>query len=420
MRILYVTSNWSGLNDLLFKGAEGRGMPAFLKPLRALILRGDDVDLLLIHRYEQLPPLRIGELWANKIRLVGAIFWPHGKLQSLFTQPVLKASLHRLLHENAYDFVYLHGLPPACLGGILRKEGVPFGHRLYGTFLHSQINEQGMWRAKLLRRNEIRIFTERKSFLMVTDDGTRGDQVLARLHRGAPPFIFTFWQNGVDPPAMMKAAQAQIDLGNMGVSTPYLLYIARVEAWKRQDRAIELIHCLHERGVDIRLYYAGQITESTYHQALVRMADSLGLSDRVKYLGVVDKKDIIALAKGALASCSFYEVSNRGNVLYEMLAAGTVMLVQNDGSTSDLIEDGVSGFLVDNPEQAASVVQRLLQQPNFADEIRTCGIQRIHDKICTWERRIEKELALIDQAVKQYRYINKINVEKGVKKKRVD
>ena len=48
MKILYVTYMWSALSDLLLQaGLEARGMPAFIRPLRGLVDRGHEVDLLI-------------------------------------------------------------------------------------------------------------------------------------------------------------------------------------------------------------------------------------------------------------------------------------------------------------------------------------------------------------------------------------
>jgi glycosyltransferase involved in cell wall biosynthesis len=76
-----------------------------------------------------------------------------------------------------------------------------------------------------------------------------------------------------------------------------------------------------------------------------------------------------------------------GLVMIEAMACGTPVIAFNRGSVSEIIENGVNGFVVDNEAEAVAAVRRLHRLSRAA--VRRCFEQRF-----TAERMAEDYLAL--------------------------
>ncbi|HVL76543.1 MAG TPA: glycosyltransferase family 4 protein [Noviherbaspirillum sp.] len=127
----------------------------------------------------------------------------------------------------------------------------------------------------------------------------------------------------------------------------YFLFIGRFSPEKRVDRAIEIAqHC------GTPLYVAAKIDETRpdYFEKEVRP-----LLDRpfVRYVGEIGEREKRELLGGALALLSPIDWPEPfGLVLIEALACGTPVIAYRNGAVPEILDDGVTGFIVENQEQA--------------------------------------------------------------------
>lgn len=181
---------------------------------------------------------------------------------------------------------------------------------------------------------------------------------------GAAPGKVCVVEHGVDlelfsPPADRAALRARMD-----IAAPTVLSVGHLIDRKGHDFAIRAIATLP----DVRLMIAG---DGPREAALRALAESLGVSGRVDFLGHVDQHRLPGLygAADVTASCSDRE--GIANVLLESLACGTplvatpvwgspeVVRVPEAGVlTSDrsdaAIADGIARLLADLPDRAAT------------------------------------------------------------------
>ena len=104
MKILYITNLWTGLEDIVVRGQiEPKGMPAFIEPLKALISRGDEIDLYIIHKYEDIT-FNISVDWLTDSNIVGHINWKiDTPLKSIKTIYKLNKDIKKVLEEKQYS-----------------------------------------------------------------------------------------------------------------------------------------------------------------------------------------------------------------------------------------------------------------------------------------------------------------------------
>ncbi len=104
---------------------------------------------------------------------------------------------------------------------------------------------------------------------------------------------------------------------------------------------------------------------------LVRFAEELGISARVRFLG--DRRDMPSV----FASFDVFVLSSVnegfGRVIIEAMAAGAPVVSTAVGGTPEVIDDGVTGLLVPpgDPGKMAAAMLRVLGEPGLAERLRT-------------------------------------------------
>lgn len=130
-----------------------------------------------------------------------------------------------------------------------------------------------------------------------------------------------------------------------------LVFLGRVERIKGTHSAIAIA-----RRAGRRLVIAGNAPDPGYFAAEV--APHLGAD--VRYVGEVDdaaKNLVLRSAAGLLMPIEWEEPF--GIVMIEAMACGTPVIAFRRGSVPEVVEDGVSGFIADDVDGAATAVRRL-------------------------------------------------------------
>lgn len=133
-----------------------------------------------------------------------------------------------------------------------------------------------------------------------------------------------------------------------------LLFVGRLVTRKGADLAIEAVQASgHD---EIELLIAG---EGRLERNLKRLASDRGVADRVRFLGYVPDEDLPSLYSSAdvLLFTSNYE--GFGLVVLESMASGTPVIAPPVGGVPDVIENGLSGYIVER--NASAVADRIDQ-----------------------------------------------------------
>jgi len=133
----------------------------------------------------------------------------------------------------------------------------------------------------------------------------------------------------------------------------YLLFFGRIHPDKGAAQAIEVA-----RRAGLPLLMAGIIQDQAYFDAAVAPC----LDDRqVRYLGPVGPDERSGLLGGAAALLHLIEFDEPfGLSVVESMASGTPVIATPRGSMPELVDEGVTGFLVTSPEAAVTAVGRAL------------------------------------------------------------
>ncbi|NOX81098.1 MAG: glycosyltransferase family 4 protein [Deltaproteobacteria bacterium] len=134
----------------------------------------------------------------------------------------------------------------------------------------------------------------------------------------------------------------------------YLAFIGRFSPEKRVDRAIEIA-----RRADMEIRIAAKIdqTDKSYFKERIKPLLNHPLVTFVGEIGEREKDDFLGNAAALLFPIDWPEPF--GLVMIEAMACGTPVIAYRHGAVPEVLRDGITGFIVDNLEDAVTAVHRV-------------------------------------------------------------
>ena len=395
MKVCFVT------NLPVWSLAEGGGAPSFFNTIKMFVDRGHSVTLLTTetnHELRDLKPLRIVNIPCRKStekRSFGGLFRLLQKhLNYVMSQDDIIPYLEE--HANNADLLYAYeiGFVPGVVD-YARKKQIPCVSRFQGTILTDLVQETSVLRKLRLYTqfyDHIQAMRAVPDITVMTDDGTKGDQVLRCLRRNDSSKIH-FFKNGVDLPMpdITREKYNRLHSGNDIV----FCSVSRLQRWKRVDRSIEIFSRFKARFSNSYYYIVGDGPEK---EALEKIVRQKGLHDSVTFLGIQNKSQIYSLLKDTKYFLSSYELSNLGNPLFEAMACGAVVVTLNNGATSEMVIDGVTGIISDESEYVSNVI-RLIDcenDPEVVMMMRDAAKNHLVASLESWDQRMEREYNVLE------------------------
>jgi glycosyltransferase involved in cell wall biosynthesis len=257
-----------------------------------------------------------------------------------YEQQALRLAVDRL---DRHDILHSHLGPNGLLLSRLAPERLHVLHTL-----HCQVLDDLTW---YLRQNPNVLLTTVSAFQRekLTKAGVTNECHV--IHNGVDTSVFPFWEAPDDR----------------------LLFIGRMEFRKGPDLAIGAAVAA---GLPIDL--VGPITEGEFfHKNIHPM-----LTEANRYMGVVRgarKLELLGSACCVLMPSRWEEPF--GMTAVEAMACGTPVVALRSGALSEIVENGLNGFVVDSPEQLPDAIRRarLLDRRIVRDQ----AVQRFDISITT-------------------------------------
>ena len=149
----------------------------------------------------------------------------------------------------------------------------------------------------------------------------------------------------------------------------YLAFLGRICPEKGPDRAIRIAQ---ETGIPLKIAAkVDRVDQDYYHSVIAPMIDG----QHIEMLGEINeaqKPDFLSNALGLLLPIQWPEPF--GLVMIEAMACGTPVIAFNRGSVPEVIDHGLTGFVVEDEAEAVAAVPRLASLSRTA--IRQCFERR--------------------------------------------
>lgn len=165
----------------------------------------------------------------------------------------------------------------------------------------------------------------------------------------------------------------------------YILSVSRLDPTKRVN---VLLEAMALTAGTFRAVIVGAGAEA---RSLRSLARELGIGERVEFRGRVDDRDLVRLYNHARAVYYSPLDEDFGLVTVEAFSAGKPVLTANDsGGVLELVENDVSGVIVDQPSPPlmAAGLERLMSDDGLAKRLGAAGRARVTN--IRWDRVVEQ------------------------------
>jgi alpha-1,3-mannosyltransferase len=170
------------------------------------------------------------------------------------------------------------------------------------------------------------------------------------------------------PPQRIRVIENGADIDRFwglkkSIEPGLVLGISRLAENKRVHKVLEAMALLRHRYPRIRLEWAGA-DFGGLRAALERRVVELGLGGRVRFHGATSREELYRLIQRAHLFVSAASYEGFGLSTIEAMSAATVVVVTAVGAHPDVVEDGVSGLLMDQDATGLAVqMERVLSMP---------------------------------------------------------
>ena len=159
-------------------------------------------------------------------------------------------------------------------------------------------------------------------------------ELAATVQHGIPEHLLSFNQNPVGD---------------------YLAFLGRISPEKRPDRAIAIARC---SGLKLKIAAKVDAADRAYFSEVIEPLLADPLIEFVGEIGDAEKSEFLGNAVALLFPIDWPEPF--GLVMIEAMACGTPVIAWSNGSVSEVIDQGVTGYVVNSEEEAASAVGRAI------------------------------------------------------------
>lgn len=145
------------------------------------------------------------------------------------------------------------------------------------------------------------------------------------------------------------------------VKPAYLAFLGRIAPEKRPDRAIRIAR---RAGVPLKIAAKVDAVDEAYYRDRIRPLIDGKHIEMLGEIGDAEKSDFLSGAMALLTPIDWPEPF--GLVMIEAMAAGTPVIAFNRGSVPEIVEHGLTGFVVEDEPGAIAAVNRVETLPRAA------------------------------------------------------
>ena len=138
------------------------------------------------------------------------------------------------------------------------------------------------------------------------------------------------------------------------VTPSYLAFLGRISPEKRPDRAIRIARAC---GIPLKIAAKVDNADRDYFESVIK---PMLAGPGVEMIGEINEAQKPAFLSGAIGLLMPIDWPEPfGLVMIEAMACGTPVIAINRGSVPEVIDDGISGFIVEDETGAIGAVERL-------------------------------------------------------------
>ena len=384
------------------------GTPTLYNLIKGFIDAGHEVHLVCLFDKEE--DIFLKDLYVHRFKLplnnfksnIKVLNGIYSKILYFLFILIATCKALKITRKMKPDIIYgFAGSGAAAAYLVAKIRNIPNITRLFGTFLYPFIQNHFQL---LLRFDEVLAFKIPCEYLIITNDGTKGDEVAKQL--GVSVEKLKFWFNGVDKlnPLSNEEIKKIKKKMNIKKSDFILLTVSRLVQWKRVDRTIKALKEIIPKYNNIKLVIVGYGREIG---KLKKLVEDLNLEDKIKFAGSIPYKDINKFYSIADIFISMYNISNVGNPLLEAMSFGLPIITLGVGGTEEIIIDKENGILIPFSENENEIIEslsreviNLISNEPLRKKLGMNAKEFVNENFLTWEERINMEIKEINKLIR--------------------
>jgi glycosyltransferase involved in cell wall biosynthesis len=170
----------------------------------------------------------------------------------------------------------------------------------------------------------------------------------------------------------------------------YVFFPSRISPTKRQELLVE---ALAYTTTDVRAVVAGSPDVPEYLERLQELVERDGLSDRVELIGdwISEERKLELYANALAVVYTPFDEDSYGYVTLESYQSGKPVITCHDsGGVLQLVENGISGFVVPSrPEALAEALDELADDRALAERLGEGGRENVERLQISWDAVVE-------------------------------
>lgn len=298
-------------------------------------------------------------------------YFPCRSSRRLFRSPEMKAELRKAVPD--FDLIHLHSVflwPTWVAARIARRSKIPYLISPRGMLVKDLVERK----SKLLKLAWIR-FIERRTFASAdaVHVTTRKELHELRWFRLSLPPVLTV-PNGIDE----SEVEPWVEVGESTEGQVFALFLGRINWKKGLDRLIRAWALVP----GTKLIIAGN-DESSYQRELECLAEEVGVSDRVRFIGFVEGCEKWRLFRQAALFILPSYSENFGNAVLEAMLMGCPVVVTPEVGLAETVAESNAGLVVDgDPVSLGAAIVDLLNNGEKRIEMGAVGQRVARDHYC--------------------------------------
>jgi glycosyltransferase involved in cell wall biosynthesis len=150
-----------------------------------------------------------------------------------------------------------------------------------------------------------------------------------------------------------------------------VLYVGVIGYRKNLRALVRAMPALLRRHPDAVLHVCGGVGDPRYKADLDAYIEREGIGDSIRFLGVVDRYKIAELLENSIALALPSHQETSPVVIAQAMSAGRIPVAAPAGGTAEVVEDGVSGFIVgaDDSQKLADRLAELMDDFGMAQRM---------------------------------------------------
>jgi len=323
-----------------------------------------------------------------------------------FAGPVIGRALRvarEVEPELVLGFSY-HGARAAERNG--RELAIPSVVKHFGVYTATFFDEWPRWKYLWKNLETLDGLRRRVDRLIVLNDGTRGRETA--IHAGFPAERVVYLRNGIHTEWAALVHDHAAERSRLGVKEDEIavLFLARLDHFKGTAQLARVLPQLFsETGRSLRLLIAGSGPDE---DGLRADAARLAEPERVRFLGAVPHDEVPRLFAAADLFLTINTYSNGSIPTSEAMVCGVPVLASDVAGTAETVIHEETGLLVPHGDDDAllAALRRLACEDELRARLGEGARHFAEEHFDSWDERVERELALVDELCEQGRTIS--------------